>query len=336
MIKYLGSKKKLVPFIVEKMGALEDVKHVVDLFSGTSRVGHALKAKGYRVYSNDYNKYAYTIARCYVEADSSLIPQVTAEVEMLNNIEGRAGWFTKTYCEDSRFFQPKNGERIDSIRSEIENSYSGIMKDVLLTSLMEAADRVDSTCGIQMAYIKKWSSRSFKDLELRVPDLLPPSLHGKGKAFLGDSNEFVKNHKADVFYIDPPYNQHSYLGNYHIWETLVSWDTPETYGKAKKRVECQERKSSYNSKRAHKETFTDLIGNLDARYAIVSFSDEAYMSREELEETLSTRGTFHVYEYDYKRYVGAQIGIYSPEGEKVGKEGKRRNTVRLFVLEISQ
>ena len=60
------------------------------------------------------------------------------------------------------------------------------------------------------------------------------------------------------------------------------------------------------------------------------------MSREELEETLSTRGTFHVYEYDYKRYVGAQIGIYSPEGEKVGKEGKRRNTERLFVLEISQ
>ena len=27
--------------------------------------------------------------------------------------------------------------------------------------------------------------------------------------------------EADVAYIDPPHNQHAYLGNYHIWEMLV-------------------------------------------------------------------------------------------------------------------
>ena len=41
---------------------------------------------------------------------------------------------------------------------------------MLLTSLIEAADRVDSTCGLQMAYVKKWAPRSYNDLELREPD----------------------------------------------------------------------------------------------------------------------------------------------------------------------
>jgi adenine-specific DNA-methyltransferase len=40
-------------------------------------------------------------------------------------------------------------------------------------------------------------------------------------------------------------------------------------------------------------------------------------------------------EVDYKRYVGAQIGIYSPAGEVVGKVGHLRNTEYLFVASRS-
>ena len=49
MIKYLGSKRVLVPLITETLGRLPGIRTVVDLFSGTSRVGHALKRAGYRV-----------------------------------------------------------------------------------------------------------------------------------------------------------------------------------------------------------------------------------------------------------------------------------------------
>ena len=62
-------------------------------------------------------------------------------------------------------------------------------------------------------------------------------------------------------YLDPPYNQHSFLRNYHIWETLVRWDEPEVYGVACKRIDCKERGSDYNSKRRIK---TALAGLLDA------------------------------------------------------------------------
>src|SRR5690606_6102482 len=111
------------------------------------------------------------------------------------------------------------------------------LEAVLLTSLLEAADRVDSTTGLQMAYLKTWAPRAFNPLELRLPRLLPRAHHGRGVALRLDALEAAREWApaADLLYLDPPYNQHSYLGNYHIWETLVRWDFPPVYGAARKR-----------------------------------------------------------------------------------------------------
>src|SRR6185503_8922539 len=110
-----------------------------------------------------------------------------------------------------------NGERIDAIRDAIERDHAGTMLyPILLTSLIEAADRVDSTTGVQMAYVKQWAPRSYQDLELRRPNLLA----GTGHAVLGDACEAAATlGPFDLAYLDPPYNQHRYTANYHVWET---------------------------------------------------------------------------------------------------------------------
>ena len=45
---------------------------------------------------------------------------------------------------------------------------------------------------------------------------------------------------CDLAYLDPPYNQHRYFTNYHVWETLVAWDAPEHYGVACKRIDARD------------------------------------------------------------------------------------------------
>ena len=70
MIKYIGSKRALLTQIASAVsGRLPDGGLVCDLFSGTARVGHALKKQGFRVWSNDHNAYAHALATCYVQAD---------------------------------------------------------------------------------------------------------------------------------------------------------------------------------------------------------------------------------------------------------------------------
>lgn len=335
MIKYIGSKRTLLPVVLRAVDAVPEAKTVLDLFSGTARVGHALKRAGYQVLANDHNSYATTLARCYVAADRERLEHdATRLLTELDALPGEPGWFTQTYCERARFFQPHNGERVDAIRSAIAaRQLEPELEAVLLVSLMEAADRVDSTCGLQMAYLKQWAPRSSNRLSLRLPDILPRAEHGQGQAHQLDAAEAVARLSADVAYLDPPYNQHSYLGNYHVWESLVLWDQPEVYGVACKRVDCRTRKSAFNSKRQFHDAFAQIIGAVDAKIILVSFNNEGFISRPDMEALLGTRGRVTVLSHDYKRYVGAQIGIYSPSGEKVGAVSHLRNLEYLYVVE---
>ncbi len=334
MIKYLGSKRTLIPLITEVIGDVcPPGSTVLDLFSGTSRVGHALKALNYRVVANDHNAYAHAIAACYVQADAE---DVSTDAERLiaelNALPGQPGYFTQTFSENARYIHPRNGERIDAIREAIAIKHlPPDLESVLLVSLMEAADRVDSTTGLQMAYLKAWAPRAHHPLTLRVPPVLPRSAAGGCVALRGDAFDAAAT-PADVAYIDPPYNQHSYLGNYHVWESLITWDKPPVYGLACKRTDVRDRTSVFNSRVRFENAFERLIAAVAAPTLVVSFSDEGFISRERAEQILSTRGSVHTFERPYRRYIGAQIGIHNPAGEKVGAVTHLRNTEYVFVV----
>ena len=333
MIKYIGSKRTLVPRLGEIVAALAP-RSVLDLFSGTSRVGHALKRAGFQVLANDHNAYAATLARCYVQADrDDIVADAEKLLAELARLPGEPGYFTDTFCVRSRFFQPKNGARVDAIREEIaRKALPPELEAVLLVSLMEAADRVDSTTGVQMAYLKEWAPRAHNELELRLPDLLPRARHGKSSAHQLDALDAAQQLTADVAYLDPPYNQHKYLGNYHIWESLVLWDKPATYGTACKRIDCRDRASAFNSRPEAPNVMQQVIDRVQAKHLVVSFNNEGYFTRAAMESMLRTRGEVLVLEHDFRRYVGAQIGIYNPKGAKVGSVSHLRNVEYIFIV----
>lgn len=334
MIKYLGSKRLLITSLLEIISEISKDTKVLDLFSGTSRVGYALKGHHYRVVSNDHNTYSATLARCYVQADYEDHTRHAQQlVKEFNSLSGSNGYFTETFCVKSRFFQPKNGEKVDAIRDEIaKKSLDPELEAILLTSLMEAADRVDSTTGIQMAYLKSWATRSFNDLELRVPKLLPQARSGKSLAYQLDALQAAQDHEVDIAYLDPPYNQHKYLGNYHIWESLVLWDKPEVYGVACKRVDCRERKSVFNSKPNSASAFKNLLSSLQSKHVVVSFNNEGYLGRADIEQMLCNLHPFvFVFVHNFKRYVGAQIGIHDPKGTRVGEVSHTKNLEYIYV-----
>lgn len=330
MIKYIGSKRVLVPHIVRGVSAFPESRKVLDLFSGTSRVARGLKASGRFVIANDHLAYAWVLARCYVQTDADRwLGHAQKLIGELSKVSPKAGYFTKAFCEDARYFQPKNGARIDAIREEIATrDLPPELEAIALVSLMEAADRVDSTTGVQMAYLKQWAPRAFNDLELRVPAILS----GEGLALQLEAVDAASQAEADVAYIDPPYNQHSYMGNYHVWETLVRWDEPETYGVANKRVHCKEYKSDFNSKRRIRESLRAVLDAVRCRHLLVSFNNEGHVDREEMVALLSDKGHVGVVSVDFKRYVGAQIGIHNPDGRKVGRVSHLRNKEYLYVV----
>jgi len=332
VIKYLGSKRALMP-VLETLIAESSSQTALDLFTGTTRVAQAMKRAGITVTAVDTASYSEVFAKTYIELDRRQAnrAELSEAIQKLNSLDGKPGYFTETFCERASFFQAKNGVRIDAIRDQIEIEYKkSWLHQPLLASLISAADKVDSTTGVQMAYLKSWSRRSYADLELKAPELID----GTGVAVRANANEAVESiPEVDLAYLDPPYNQHRYFGNYHIWETLVRWDKPEFYGVANKRLDTRSpaNKSLFNSKLTMPSALGDLISKVKAKTLFLSYNNESWLSRRELTDMCSKYEAVRILDFDFKRYVGSQIGGYNQSGELVGKPGAKRNLEHIVI-----
>jgi adenine-specific DNA-methyltransferase len=331
VIKYLGSKRRLVP-VLARIAAASGARTALDLFTGTTRVAQAFKAQGLFVTALDSARYAHVFAQTYIESDAAATDgaALRAAVTHLNGLPGRAGYVHDTFSQQSRFFQPFNAARIDAVRDALDAEYAASpLFPLLLTSLIEAADRVDSTTGIQMAYVKQWAARSARPLELRVPELLD----GPGRAVRGDAVALAGTlGPVDLAYLDPPYNQHRYFTNYHVWETLVAWDAPEPYGVACKRIDARDpsTRSPFNSKKTMPAALAAVVRAVDCELLVLSYNDESWLGVDELEALCADgrggeRREVATLAFESARYVGARIGIFDPAGHKVGRVGHLSN-----------
>jgi adenine-specific DNA-methyltransferase len=339
MIKYLGSKRRLIGSLTA-IHRICGARSALDLFTGTTRVGQAFRCEGAVVTAVDSTGYAEVFARTYIA--SELTPGRRAELaDAVADLQrcgdaaaarGGGGYVTEVFCQTARYFQPDNGRRIDAMRDAIAERYAGTwLEPVLLTSLLEAADRVDSTTGVQMAYLKQWAPRAANRLELRPPAIPdgPP-----GTAVRGDAAAIVDTlAPVDLAYLDPPYNQHRYAANYHVWETIVAWDAPAHYGVACKRADLRDAagRSPFNQRRRMPDALRECIKRVDAGVVVVSYNNEAWLTLDELVDMCASRGPVTVLAFGSRRYVGATIGIHNPAGEKVGAVSHLHNTEYVLV-----
>jgi adenine-specific DNA-methyltransferase len=329
-IKYAGSKLKILPYILQEVKSLPDVKHILDGFSGTTRVSQALYKSGYDVTCNDISYWSETFGKCYLQADKPAT-YYQPIIDHLNALEGKLGWFSEHYgaqdLNNGKYpFQLHNTMKLDAIREEIENlNLSEIDKQVLLTSLILALDKVDNSLGHQVSYLSKWSARSYHTLELKVPLITYPKL-GKTEVMRGDIMETIKNKSFDLAYLDPPYGSNNnkmpssrvrYSSYYHLWTTIIKNDHPKLFGKAQRREDTrdlvstsafEDYKKDENGKLNALNELERLIHIIHANYILLSYSSGGIISKNELIEILQKNGTLiHSQEIDYKKNVMANM-----------------------------
>jgi adenine-specific DNA-methyltransferase len=219
----------------------------------------------------------------------------------------KPGLFARQYSESGvagrLFFSEENGGRIDAIHDQVQAWLrNGRIGDdafcVLLTSLLEGADRVANISGTYGAFLKRLQTNAKERLTLRPPalDLRSPV----GRAYREDANRLVRRLSVDVLYLDPPYNNRQYAKNYHVLEVLAELHTvrdraayeAEIYGKTGLRA-FADRASDY-CRRARRggvspcaKAFADLVLAARAEHVVVSYSEEGILSRDEIGAALA-------------------------------------------------
>lgn len=358
-IKYTGSKRLIIPYILELIKTL-NVKTILDGFSGTTRVSQALKKSGYTVFSNDTSVWSKVFAECYLlnrQPPNYYLPIISH----LNNLKGKYGWFSENYGGKpnggssiqgdgkKRIWQVHNTMKLDAIREEIENiAKNDVEKSVLLTSLILAMDKVDSTLGHQVSYLREWAPRAYSAMKMEIPKLIIDDKDHK--VFQKDIFGLIKDVKIDLAYYDPPYGSSNekmppsrvrYASYYHIWKTICLNDKPNLVGVSNRREDVSDTVSSSvfeefrkteDGKYIVSEAIEKLIDNTDAKYVILSYSNEGRSTYNEIIEMLDElKLKYDVLEIDYKKNVMAGM-VWTKEWLNGSSENNQRNIEYLFFI----
>ena len=228
-------------------------------------------------------------------------------------------------CIRDRPWQIHNTRKLDAIRQEIETLNLGFIdKAVALTSLVLALDKVDSSLGHFVSYLKDWSPRSYKELVLEVPSIfISPEEH---QVFQGDIFDLLPRISVDLAYFDPPYGSNNskmppsrvrYTSYYHVWTSIIKNDKPDLFGKAGRRQDSSDKVAAsvfeefrYNThgRFIAVEAIENLINLTQARWIILSYSSGGRATAEELSEVLQNNGNIlDVIEIDHKKNVMADM-----------------------------
>jgi adenine-specific DNA-methyltransferase len=348
-IKYAGSKLKILPYIFEMVNELDGVETVLDGFSGSTRVSQAFAQLGYSTSSNDIAAWSEVFATCYLisKQPDDYYQQL---IDHLNNLPGVDGWYAENYggaiTEIKKPFQLKNARKLDAIRDEIDK-LDLIREDkcVLLTSLIYALDKVDSTLGHYAAYLSEWSPRSYHDLELKLP--LRFTLKGDNRVFRDDIFNVVAKNRFDLVYFDPPYGSNNekmppsrvrYASYYHLWTTIIQHDKPILFGKANRREDSrddsspsvfEEFRKSENGDFLAMEALRKLIEETNAHYLLLSYSSGGRATKQQLLDMISDSGKLlEIKLIDYKKNVMSSMRTTK---EWINSDGKHHEY--LFLME---
>ncbi|MBI4584203.1 MAG: DNA adenine methylase [Planctomycetes bacterium] len=204
-----------------------------------------------------------------------------------------------------RYFRDEHARKIDGLLAFLRGArQAGDLSrgelHLLLSSLIDAADRRANISGTYGAFLKGWQTNTRGELLLEVPRVVGSPVRGH-RAYRQDSNLLIRKLRGEVLYIDPPYNHRQYAANYHLLEILAEHHrVPDLeayesalYGKTGLRP-YQDLYSSYCVRKHPRrkrpdvlQSMRDLILSANVRHVLVSYNEEGLLGREDLGAVLA-------------------------------------------------
>lgn len=306
--RYIGNKAKLTNWIMNIIeNETKNLESFIDIFAGTAIISKSAVKKYKKVIVNDLLYSNNIVYKAFFEKgiwNREKLEDFIYKYNSINSDTLRDNYFSVNF--GNKFFEQNVAKKIGFIRQDIENEKSNLTEkeySILLATLIYNMDKVANTVGHFDAYIKKpIRKRQFQLKLIEINDF------DNIEIFREDANTLSKKIKADIAYIDPPYNSRQYSRFYHIYETLIKWDKPKLFGVALKPK--PENMSKYCTVKA-KDSFKELVNNLDVKYLAVSYnntykskskSSENKIKLEEIKEILNKVGETKIFEQSHKAF----------------------------------
>jgi adenine-specific DNA-methyltransferase len=300
-----------------------------DAFSGSGIVARYLKRFSDLLIVNDLEKYSTITNGCYLsnEEELDMVRLGNHYREIREGLKGRLerGIISELYAplddknirENERvFYTSRNAMYIDTARQLIGKIPKEEQKYFLAPLLSQASIHVN-TSGVFKGFYKnkagvgQFGGRNMDALlritgEIELPFPVFSNFSCETVICNGDTNEIIKDlPEVDLAYLDPPYNQHPYGSNYFMLNLIVDCKKPVGASKVSG-IPKDWNRSMYNKQNKAPEALTKLVGEIKAKYVMVSFNSEGFIGIDEMRKTLGKAGKVEVLETKYNTFRGSR------------------------------
>jgi len=330
LITYLGNKRALLSHIDGQICAVRDrlggkKLRCADLFSGSGVVARLLKRHAQVLYVNDLEGYSALLNRCYL-TNRADFPEEAFEKAFLQAQKALetpvSGMISQNYAPaDDNHIQPgervfyttENARIIDTLRA-FADTLEDDLKPYFLAPLLAEASVHNNTGGVFKGFYKDSKTglgkfggngenalqRILGKIQLQRPVL--SDFDCESHIFQQDAGVLAKTLPAlDLVYLDPPYNQHPYGSNYFMLNVIAENRLDGPLSRVSGIPEGWNR-SDYNKQAQALDSFTRLIADLNARFVLVSYNSEGFITLEQMERMLGQFGRVTRQDITYNTY----------------------------------
>lgn len=318
-MRFIGNKEQIIPeisAILAEAGITRTPLVFFDAFCGTGAVSDALKSD-YDIRANDIMEWCVTYTRGRLRAASCKFEALGFDpFEHFANDAGlKQGLFYNNYSpggSSRMYFTPENAARIDYLRCRLEEWRDRKLVSAdeycyLLASLIESTSMVSNTAGVYGAFLKHWDPRALRPFVFAPVKSRP--VHARDvRTDNRRIEEIISDVQCDILYLDPPYTQNQYGTQYHLLETLVKYDNPEISRITGSRPTAPMR-SDWSKDIKTQILFDRLVAKTTAKYILVSYSADGFMSKSYIESVLKRYGepgTLITRPISYRKYTNTK------------------------------
>jgi len=293
MIRYMGSKYKLVPWIHEALDSLE-FESALDAFSGSGVVSYLMKSMNKKVYSNDFLNFSAVISKGVIENNFDLIDAEDLSFLLDMNVNSD-DFIQKTF--ENVFYDSADLLFLDKISSNIAQIESEYKRSLAYAALFRSCLKKQPRGVFTISGNLDRYNDGRRDLRISLKDHFTEQVviynnvvfdNGHENASF-NSNIFDFNNKIvtpDLVYMDPPYvpasDDNCYVKRYHFLEGLSKYWKGEEIMENTKVKKIKKKFTAFSYRKTAIQAFEELFDKFSDSTLVLSYSSNAYPDLETL------------------------------------------------------
>jgi DNA adenine methylase/adenine-specific DNA-methyltransferase len=318
-LRYMGSKKRLLPWIHQVLDTL-DFESALDPFSGTGCVAYLMKSMGRRVIASDFLNFTSVVARATVENATERLDG-RAIKRLIDPARNTHNFIEKTFngvfftSEDLRFL-----DRVSGNIQHLESLYEqALAYAALFRSCLKRQPRgVFTVSGDLSRYDdgRRDLRLSLEEHFLEQIEVFNTAVFDNGRrnhAIRSDVFELPKK-RVDLVYLDPPYvprsDDNCYIKRYHFLEGLSCYWQGLPINEGTKVKKIAKRFTPFSYRRTAVDAFDRMFARFAKSTIVLSYSSNGFPDLDQLILLMKRhKRAVTVFEKPHRYHFGTHAGV---------------------------